>query len=153
MAKNIYLGNLLLITELKKLQKMAIKVTHTKPFFSDERGNITRILDVEGKKLKLNSILRISHKKGSPPRANHYHKKDYHWVYVEKGKIRYSEKPADKPKAKVTSVVLKEGDIALTSPNVIHAMEAVEDSIFWAFTTEKRDQKSYEKDTVRIKIV
>src|SRR3989344_3812408 len=132
---------------------MVIKVIHVRPEFVDERGGIARVVDVEGKKFKLNSILRISHKKGSPPRGNHYHKKDYHWVYVEEGKIRYSEKPADKPRAKVVSVIMKKGDLVLSSPGVIHAMEAVEDSVFWAFTTEKRDQKSYEKDTVRIKIV
>ena len=132
---------------------MAIKVIHVRPEFVDERGGIARVVDVEGKKLKLNSILRISHKKGTSPRGNHYHKKDYHWVYVEEGKIKYSEKPSDKPKAKVVSVILKQGDLVLSSPGVIHAMEAVEDAVFWAFTTEKRDQKSYEKDTVRIKIV
>lgn len=132
---------------------MAIKVTHIKPEFVDERGGIARVVDVEGKKLKLTAILRISHKKGTPVRGNHYHKKDYHWVYVEAGKIRYSEKPAGKPKAKVTSVIMKKGDLVLSSPGVIHAMEAVEDSVFWAFTTEKRDQKSYEQDTVRVKIV
>jgi quercetin dioxygenase-like cupin family protein len=132
---------------------MAIKVTHIKPEYVDKRGGIARVLDLEGKKLKLNAILRISHKKGTPPRGNHYHKKDYHWVYVESGKIKYSEKPSNKPRAKVTSVVMKKGDLVLSTPGVIHAMEAVEDAVFWAFTTEKRDQKSYEKDTVRIQIV
>jgi dTDP-4-dehydrorhamnose 3,5-epimerase-like enzyme len=129
-----------------------IKVIHTKPEFIDKRGSITRLVDLEGKKHKLNAVLRISHKKGSPPRANHYHKRDYHWVYVETGKMRYSEK-LNKPKAKVVSVIMKKGDLVLTSPGVIHAMEALEDTIFWAFTTEKRGQKAYEKDTVRIKIV
>jgi len=130
-----------------------IKIIHVKPEFVDERGGIARVLDIEGKKYKINSILRITQKKGTPPRGNHYHKKDYHWVYVEKGKMKYSERLFDKPRAKVVSVILKSGDIVLSSPGVIHAMQALENTIFWAFTTEKRDQKSYEKDTVRVKIV
>ena len=132
---------------------MTIKVIRTKPEFVDSRGGIARIVDVEGTKYKINSIIRITHKKGSEPRGNHYHKKDYHWVYVESGKIRYSEKPFDKPHARLTSVIMKTGDLVLTSPKVIHAMQALEDSVFWAFTTESRDQKKYEKDTVRINIV
>lgn len=131
---------------------MSIEVKHTKPEFVDERGGIARILDVEGKKFKITAFLRITHKKGSPPRGNHYHKKDYHWVYVEEGKMRYFEKPFNKPRSRVTSVTMKAGDLVLTSPGIIHAMEAIEDTVFWAITTESRDQKKYEKDTVRIKI-
>ena len=131
---------------------MSIEVTHLGVDFADERGGITRVLDVEGKKYKITAILRITHKKDSPPRGNHYHKKDYHWVYVEEGKMRYYEKPFNKPKSKATSVVMNPGDLVLTSPGIIHAMEAIKDTVFWAITTESRDQKKYERDTVRIKI-
>lgn len=132
---------------------MAIKVSHIKPEFVDKRGSISKVLDIEGKEYRITAILRITHKKGSEPRGNHYHKKDYHWVYVESGKMRYFEKPADKPGAKVQSVIMKTGDLVLSNPGIIHAMKALEDTVFWAITTETRDQKSYEKDTVRINIV
>jgi len=42
--------------------------------------------------------------------------------------------------------------LVLTHPGIIHAMEALEDTVFWAITTEGRDQKKYEGDTVRINI-
>jgi len=48
---------------------------------------------------------------------------------------------------------MKKGDLVLTSPGVIHAMKALEDTVFWAITTETRNQKAYEKDTVRINII
>ncbi|KKQ75731.1 MAG: Cupin 2 conserved barrel domain protein [Candidatus Woesebacteria bacterium GW2011_GWB1_38_5b] len=131
---------------------MSIEVTHTKVDFTDERGDITRVLDVEGTEYKIKAVLRITHKKDSPPRGNHYHKKDYHWVYVEEGMMRYYEKPFDEPDSKPTSVVMKKGDLVLTHPGIIHAMEALEDTVFWAITTEGRDQKKYEGDTVRINI-
>lgn len=137
---------------------MAIKVTKIKPEYVDERGGIARMLYEEikklhKKKLHIQSILRISHKKDTEPRGNHFHKKNYHWVYVESGKMEYLEKKQDSPKAKVESVIMKPGDLILSKPGVIHAMRAIEDTVFWAFSTEGREQDQYEGDTVRIKIV
>lgn len=137
---------------------MAIKVTKIKPEFVDERGGIARMLYKEIQKLhkrnlELKTILRITHKKETAPRGNHFHKKDYHWVYVESGKMKYSEKDSHKPKSKVQHVILKPGDLVLSKPSVIHSMEALEDTVFWAFSTESREQDQYEGDTVRIKIV
>lgn len=129
---------------------MAIKITHIDPEHIDDRGGIARVLDQN--KIPLQAILRITSKKGTI-RANHYHKKDYHWIYIESGKCEYSQKPADKPKAKIESVVMGPGDLVLTEPGMIHATKFLEDTVFYAFTTEKRDQDQYEGDTVRITIV
>jgi len=129
---------------------MAIKVIRIKPEFVDERGAIARVLD---QKPQVRAMLRITHQAGTPPRGNHFHKKDYHWVYVESGKMEYSEKDPDDPNAKVETVIMKPGDLVLSKPGIAHAMKAIEDTVFWAFTTEKRGQKAYEKDTVRVKIV
>ncbi len=136
---------------------MAIKVKKIKPEFVDERGGIARMLyeeikKIHKKKLYIQSILRITHKKNTQPRGNHFHKKDYHWVYVESGKMEYLEK-SQKKNAKVEKVILKPGDMVLSNPGVIHAMNAIEDTVFWAFSTEGREQDQYEGDTVRIKIV
>ena len=51
------------------------------------------------------------------------------------------------------SVILRGGDMVYTKPMVGHAMEFLEDSVFLALTTKKRDQASYEHDTVRIQVV
>jgi len=129
---------------------MAIKVVHTKAEFTDERGEITRIVDQE--KLLFKAVLRITSKKGTV-RSNHYHKSDYHYLYIVSGKCEYSERPANKPKAKIESVILKPGDVVLSSPGIVHAVKFLEDSVLFAFTTEKREQDKYEIDTERIKIV
>ena len=127
-----------------------IKVTKTKPEFVDERGFITRLVDTDDYHLR--AVLYITSKKGTV-RGNHYHKKDAHYVYCLSGRFRYSEKDMRKPKSKVRSVILKPGDIVLSQPLMVHSMEFLEDTVFLAFTTERREQDQYEGDTVRIKIV
>ncbi len=131
-------------------QGVAIKVTKIKPEFIDDRGYISRIIN--DSKLPIKSILFIQRKAGTVT-ANHYHKTDSHYIYCLTGKIRYFEKDMRKKKDKVTSVVLGPGDLVLSLPMIAHATEFLEDTTMLAFTTEDRDQKAYEKDTVRIKIV
>lgn len=128
---------------------MAIKVTHTKPEFKDERGYITRLVNDDN--LKLRAVLYITSKKGTQ-RGNHYHKKDYHYVYCLSGKFKYTEKDMHKSNSPTESVILKPGDLVLSKPMCAHSMEFLEDSVFLAFTTEHRTQKKYEGDIVRIKI-
>lgn len=129
---------------------MQIKITHIDPEFVDERGGIARVLDQN--KYIIRTILRITSKAGTI-RSNHYHKKDYHYLYIESGKCEYSEKPADKLDSPLETVILKSGDIVLSSPNIIHAVKFLEDSVIYAFSTEGRDQDKYEEDTIRITIV
>lgn len=129
---------------------MAIKITHIDPEFVDERGGIARVVDQD--KFPIRAVLRITSKKGTI-RANHCHKKDYHYIYIESGKCEYSEKPSDKPRAKIKSVIMKPGDLVLSEPNMIHAVRFLSDTVFYAFTTEKREQDQYEGDTVRVAIV
>ena len=129
---------------------MKITVKRLKPEFVDYRGAITRIINEP--KVKIKAVLIITQKKGTI-RGNHYHKKDYHWVYCASGKFRYYEKNMKKKSNKVTSVILKSGDLVLSKPHVAHAMKALEDTVFWAITTERRQQSSYEADTVRLDIV
>lgn len=118
--------------------------------FKDDRGVILRIVDQD--KFAIRAVLRITSKAGSI-RSNHYHKNDYHYIYIESGKCEYSEKPVHDPKAKVETVTLNPGDLVLSNPGIIHAVKFLEDTILYAFTTEKRAQNYYEEDTERIEIV
>lgn len=129
---------------------MPIQVIHSKEEFVDERGGINRIIDEKTRTFR--AVLRITSKKGTV-RSNHYHKIDSHYLYVESGKCEYSERPADKPNAKIQTVTLKPGDLVLSNPGIVHAVKFLEDSVLYAFTTEKRKQDKYEEDTVRVKIV
>jgi len=129
---------------------MAINIQHIDPEFVDERGGIARVVDQD--RFPMRAVLRITSKKGTI-RANHYHKHDYHYIYIESGGCEYSERPAKDKKAKIETVKMGPGDIVLSDPGMIHAVKFTKDTVFYAFTTEKREQDKYEKDTVRITIV
>lgn len=129
---------------------MSIEVTHTKPEFVDERGYITRLIDTD--EYPLRAVLEITGKKDTV-RGNHYHKTDAHYVYCQSGRFEYSEKNPHDPDAKTETVVLEPGDLVLSKPGTAHAMKFLEDTVFYAFTTERRAQEQYEGDTVRIEIV
>lgn len=120
-----------------------------KPEFIDERGGITKILD-DGK-TNIKSVLLVTSKKGSV-RSNHYHKKDAHYIYMISGKMEYYEKPV-RGNSKVKKVIVGAGDIIYTPLMAIHATKFLEDSTFIALSTKSRNQKAYEKDTVRIKLI
>lgn len=129
---------------------MSIKVKLIKPEFVDKRGYISRLVD--DNEFHFTTVLYIT-SKANTIRGNHYHKKDYHYLYCVSGKFKYTEKTLTKKRPKFEWVILKPGDLVLSRPMIAHAMEFLEDTIFLAITTEPREQDLYEGDTVRVKIV
>jgi dTDP-4-dehydrorhamnose 3,5-epimerase-like enzyme len=125
---------------------MKIKVTKIKPEFVDKRGFISRIIDQD--KYKIRSVLYIKRKKGTRG-ADHFHKKDAHYIYVLSGKVKYGELDTRKKSSKIEYATLRPGDVVLSKPMIAHTTLFLEDSVILAFTSEKRNQKHYEKDTVR----
>lgn len=128
---------------------MPIKITrNVKPDFIDGRGEIIKLLD-DGK-TSIKSTLLITCKKGAV-RANHYHKKDTHYVYMLYGRMEYTEQ--DLKTKKTETVVVNKGDMVFTPPMTPHAMKFLEESAFLTLATESRNQEHYEDDTVRVKII
>lgn len=124
-------------------------VQKIKPFFIDERGEMSYLLP---ENVKIVSSLFITSNKGSI-RANHYHKKDTHYCYILKGKIEYSYINLNAKTKTKRTIIVNKGELISTPPMIAHAMKYLEDTEFVVLTTEKRDQKRYEKDTVRVKLV
>ncbi len=119
------------------------------PFFIDDRGEMSHLIDG---KADITSILLITSQKGSI-RANHYHKKDIHYVYLLKGKLEYSYQDLKKKSSKKRTLIIDEGSIIKTPQMTAHAMRFLEDSVFLAFSILLRDRKNYENDTVSIEFV
>ena len=114
--------------------------------YKDKRGVIYNILNKT-----LGSCLLINSKKNSI-RANHYHKKDWHYCYILKGKIEYySRKVGSKRKPK--KEIFKKGDLFFTPSLVEHAMYYPENTQFLALAKLTRKKVNYEKDTVRVKLI
>ena len=118
--------------------------------FVDYRGAITHLVDDGHTTIK--SILLITSKAGSV-RANHYHKTDFHYCYLIKGRMEYIEQPVGADGSTRQSVILETGDMVYTDPMVMHAMRFLEDSAFFAFAKQSRHQTAYEEDTVRVSLV
>jgi len=125
-----------------------MQITHISVAFSDARGEIVHILDIPA---DFKTVLFISSNSGAI-RANHYHKKDSHYTYLISGKFEYGEKSLQEG-SKLIKKNIKPGDLVLTKPKIIHYMKFLEDSTMIVFTTEPRDQKHYEADTVRVKLI
>ncbi len=119
-----------------------------KPFHSDKRGEMTYL--IEGDPIR--SVLRITCKKGSI-RANHIHTKGSHYSYMEKGSMNYYFRTGMDTKTPVSQIKVKQGEIVYTPPLEAHAMRFLEDSVFLAFTTEKRSKDKYEQDSKKVELI
>jgi oxalate decarboxylase/phosphoglucose isomerase-like protein (cupin superfamily) len=116
--------------------------------FTDARGGIKKLLD-DGNSI-IKSTLLISSKAGAI-RANHYHKKDSHYVYLLKGKMKYFEREIEG--GEIESVTVEAGDMVYTPPMKAHAMKFLEDSDLITLATESRSQEDYEADTIRLSLI
>ena len=115
----------------------------TRPPFIDDRGQIQNLIDVP-----VTSIAVITSVKGAV-RANHYHKTDYHYCWLQRGRLLYAHRPAGAT-TPAERWEITAGQIFYTPPMYEHVMQFLEDSVFLAFSKNNREMPNYEADTVRI---
>lgn len=111
--------------------------------FTDERGMIQNLVHHP-----LGSAVLITSKAGSI-RAEHWHKEDFHYCYVIKGELIYSERPLnseDEP----TVTTISAGQLFYTGPRVEHSMYFTMDTIFLTLGGLSRTHEDYENDLVRL---
>ena len=124
---------------------LKVKVKLSK-IFKDNRGYILNIAN-----LLFRSCALIKSKKNSI-RANHYHKKDWHYCYVLRGKIEYYYRKHGsnlKPK----KIIIKSGELFFTPPMVDHAMKFPEYTEFITLGGGSRTKANYDKDTYKVKLI
>tara|TARA_B100000989_G_scaffold292812_1_gene269289 strand:+ start:3074 stop:3508 length:435 start_codon:yes stop_codon:yes gene_type:complete len=112
---------------------------------NDSRGKIVSIVDY-----KVSNVSFISCKKGII-RSNHYHLKDFHFMYVLEGKIDYFYKSLDDNEIKYLCVM--PGENIFTPNREIHATYFPIYTKLIVSSGFPRDQKTYEEDTVRVKFL
>ena len=125
---------------MKKKIKLQFRVGKT---FKDKRGWLKKILDGN-----FSSCIEIYSKKGSV-RANHYHKKDTHFIYVINGEILYFYKDR-KRRAKTRLKLMKKNDLFFTPAMQEHMAYFTKNTHFLAFSTRKRTKFDYEKDLIKV---
>ena len=119
-----------------------MRVTKTQASFQDVRGVIKDILFKE----PIDHVTVITSAKGVV-RGNHYHKETLQWVYLHSGRLKVLTRQTD---GRVAHHILEEGDLVLTEKFEEHALEAMEDSVFFVFTRGPRGGRDYEQDTFRL---
>jgi quercetin dioxygenase-like cupin family protein len=115
-------------------------------FFNDARGEITNLLLTP-----ITSVARITSKAGSV-RANHYHKTDWHYAFVESGQILYFEREIG-VHGVPEPAIFKPGQMFFTRPNVEHAMLFPVDSVFYTFAKNIRSHDNHESDLERVSFI
>ena len=113
--------------------------------FKDKRGTLQKIIDGN-----FSSCIEVLSKKGSI-RANHYHKKDKHFVYIISGELLYSYRNR-KQGSKVKIKKMKKGDLFFTPAMQEHMTYFTKNTHFIAFSTRKRTRFDYEKDLIRVEM-
>jgi len=114
--------------------------------FNDQRGQILNIAN-----LLFRSCAIIKSKKNSI-RANHYHKKDWHYCYVIKGTIEYYYRKHGL-KTKPKKMLIKSGELFFTPPMVDHAMKFLEYTEFITLGRGSRKKINYDKDTKKVVLI
>lgn len=115
------------------------------PPFIDDRGIIQNLLTSP-----VTSIAIITSKAGSI-RSNHYHKTDWHYLYVVSGSMNYYERNIDDKINDIGPVLVKAGEMIFTAPMKVHKTEFLEDTILLSFAKNIRDHEHHEEDIVRVK--
>lgn len=111
----------------------------------DARGSILSIVD--------NKILNVSIIESDKYsiRSNHYHIKDYHFMYVLEGEIDYFFKSIDTNEVNYLKVLT--GNTIFTPKMEIHATYFSTKTKLIVSSGLPRDQKTYENDTVRVEFL
>ena len=108
---------------------------------ADERGEILSIVDEPVQNVSI-----ITCNPGSI-RSNHYHHKDFHFMYVLEGEIDYFYR--DNQSGEIKYLKVREGDNIFTPDNELHATYFPVKTRLIVSSKFPRDQVTYEKDTVR----
>lgn len=113
--------------------------------FKDERGYIQNLLNCS-----INGAAIITSKKDSV-RSNHWHKEDFHYLYVLSGSMQYLERSVLSSSGKwEKDFVVKTGQMVFTPPMAIHKTIFLEDTVLISFSKRNRDHNSHEEDVMRI---
>ena len=111
----------------------------------DHRGEIKSIVDT---KISNVSIIKCN---ANSIRSNHYHKRDFHFMYVLKGTINYFF--SDLEMKDIKFMKIKPGDTIFTPKMEIHATHFPVDTTLIVSSLNPRDRETYEKDTRRVEFI
>lgn len=113
---------------------------------TDNRGYIQMLLNIPTHNVSL-----ITSTKDSV-RSNHYHLKDWHYIYVLSGSLDYYHREHGKG-LELQKFKAKQGDLIWTPPMEDHTTVFLEETDILALSYLPRDQEAYESDVRRIVLI
>lgn len=113
------------------------------PPFVDVRGSIQNLL-----LSPINSVAIIT-SKAHTIRSNHYHKTDWHYLYIVSGSMNYYERDIE-GSSDVKPLLVTAGQMIFTPPMQVHKTEFLEDTVMISFAKNIRDHEHHEEDLVRV---
>ena len=111
--------------------------------FSEELGQIKNIVEHP-----VGGVGTIYSKAGST-RARHYHKEDWHYLYVLTGEFYYYSRSVG-DKTLPPPMVIREGHIVFTPPMREHLLVFVKDTMLLSLSRFGREHQQHESDVVRV---
>lgn len=112
----------------------------------DDRGFIQSIINKRNTNVSIISSVKHS------IRSNHYHLTDWHYMYTLKGSYYYYYKSLN-DNGELNRLKVDQGQTLFTPPLECHATLFLENTELLVISKNARDQKSYEKDTIRISLI
>ena len=109
----------------------------------DTRGSILSIVDEKVENVSIITCL------PKTIRSNHSHKKDWHYMYVLEGVMEYFYVIGNR----IFFMKIKKGENVFTPPKELHATYFPKKTVLLVSSKNKRDKKTYEKDTIREKLI
>ena len=114
--------------------------------FTDSRGYIQPLVNIPTHNVSL-----IQSKKDTV-RSNHFHKMDWHYIYVISGTVEYYFRRHGTSEG-IQRFEAKTGDMIWTPPMEDHTTVFRDDTLILALSLLPRDQEAYESDVERIVLV
>ena len=111
--------------------------------FRDARGELQQLFSAP-----LTSVLRMTSVRGAI-RGNHYHHTDYHYCWLQRGRMIYAHRPVGSRRPP-REWLITPGQVFYTPPQYEHVMYFLEPSVVLVFARNQRAMAAYEADTVRI---
>lgn len=116
--------------------------------FVDERGSIQNLFEAAEDEEPARGVAVIESKAGTV-RSNHWHRTDWHYLYVLKGALVYEWRDAEGPGAEVKRAELRTGALLFTGPKVWHRVTFAADTTLVSVSRLSRRHAEHEADLVR----